>query len=124
MRFGASYPITPATTIMEILRAELPKYGGLFVQTEDELAAVSMALGFSYSGYLAVTGSSGQRVCTGRSQRRSSQRSSQRSEDQEDDRAGRGGGPPGSTPPVISVYPVPTRLVLRGPGLDRCCRAR
>jgi len=55
----AAYPITPWTSVMEILRTELPKYGGLFVQTEDELAAVSMAIGFSYSGNLAVTGSSG-----------------------------------------------------------------
>lgn len=59
VRYGAAYPITPWTSVMEILRAELPKYGGLFVQTEDELAAVSMAIGFSYSGHLAVTGSSG-----------------------------------------------------------------
>jgi len=59
VRFGAAYPITPWTTVMEHLRAELPKHGGLFVQTEDELAAVTMALGFSYAGHLAVTGSSG-----------------------------------------------------------------
>ena len=44
---------------MEILRSELPKYGGLFVQSEDELAAVSTALGFSLAGYLPVTGSAG-----------------------------------------------------------------
>jgi 2-oxoglutarate ferredoxin oxidoreductase subunit alpha len=59
VRYGAAYPITPWSTIMEILRSELPKYGGLFVQCEDELGAVSMALGFSYSGNLAITGSSG-----------------------------------------------------------------
>jgi len=29
------------------------------VQAEDELGAVSLSLGFSYSGYLAVTGSAG-----------------------------------------------------------------
>jgi 2-oxoglutarate ferredoxin oxidoreductase subunit alpha len=44
---------------MEILRTELPKYGGIFVQCEDEIAAVSTALGFSYTGQLAITGSSG-----------------------------------------------------------------
>jgi 2-oxoglutarate ferredoxin oxidoreductase subunit alpha len=44
---------------MEILRSELPKYGGTFVQCEDELAAVSVAIGASYSGQLAITGSSG-----------------------------------------------------------------
>jgi 2-oxoglutarate ferredoxin oxidoreductase subunit alpha len=59
VRYGAGYPITPWSTVMEILRNELPKYGGLFVQAEDELAAVSLALGFSYSGNLAVTGSAG-----------------------------------------------------------------
>src|SRR6201989_30205 len=59
IRFGAGYPITPWSSVMEILRGELPKYGGLFVQAEDELGAVSIALGFSFSGYLAVTGSAG-----------------------------------------------------------------
>src|SRR5438477_566218 len=59
VRFGAGYPITPWSSVMEVLRSELPKYGGIFVQAEDELASVSIALGFSYSGYLAVTGSAG-----------------------------------------------------------------
>ncbi len=59
VRYGAGYPITPWSSVMETLRRELPKYGGLFVQAEDELAAVSIALGFSYSGNLAVTGSAG-----------------------------------------------------------------
>jgi 2-oxoglutarate/2-oxoacid ferredoxin oxidoreductase subunit alpha len=59
VRFGAGYPITPWSSIMETLRRELPKYGGIFVQAEDELGAVSLALGFSFSGYLAVTGSAG-----------------------------------------------------------------
>lgn len=59
VRFGAGYPITPWSSIMEILRSELPKYNGLFVQSEDELGAVSMALGFSFAGHLSVTGSAG-----------------------------------------------------------------
>jgi 2-oxoglutarate ferredoxin oxidoreductase subunit alpha len=59
VRYGAAYPITPWSTIMETLRSEFPKYGGLFVQCEDELSAVSMALGFSYAGHLAITGSAG-----------------------------------------------------------------
>jgi 2-oxoglutarate ferredoxin oxidoreductase subunit alpha len=59
VRFGAGYPITPWSSVMETLRRELPKYGGIFVQAEDELAAVSIALGCSYSGWLAVTGSAG-----------------------------------------------------------------
>ncbi len=59
VRHGAGYPITPWSSIMEILRTELPKYGGIFVQCEDEIAAVSTAIGFSYTGRLAITGSSG-----------------------------------------------------------------
>src|SRR5262249_6646663 len=59
IRFGAGYPITPWSDIMELLRRELPKYGGTFVQCEDEIASVSMALGASYAGRVAVTGSSG-----------------------------------------------------------------
>src|SRR6184192_3330217 len=59
VRYGAGYPITPWSSVMEVLRRELPKYGGIFVQAEDELGAVSLSLGFSYSGYLAVTGSAG-----------------------------------------------------------------
>jgi len=59
VRFGAGYPITPWSDIMEILRRELPKYGGTFVQCEDEIAAISMAIGAGYAGRVSVTGSSG-----------------------------------------------------------------
>jgi 2-oxoglutarate ferredoxin oxidoreductase subunit alpha len=59
VRFGAGYPITPWSDIMELLRRELPKYGGMFIQCEDEIASVSMALGGSWGGRVAVTGSSG-----------------------------------------------------------------
>src|SRR5881296_2149292 len=59
VRFGAGYPITPWSDVMELLRRELPKYGGTFVQCEDEIASISMALGASYAGRVAVTGSSG-----------------------------------------------------------------
>ncbi|HEY0862854.1 MAG TPA: 2-oxoacid:acceptor oxidoreductase subunit alpha [Lacunisphaera sp.] len=59
VRHGAAYPITPWSSIMETLRVELPKYGGIFVQCEDEIAAASTALGFAYGGHLAITGSSG-----------------------------------------------------------------
>jgi len=59
VRFGAGYPITPWSDIMELLRRELPKYGGTFVQCEDEIASISTAIGASYAGSVAVTGSSG-----------------------------------------------------------------
>jgi len=59
VRFGAAYPITPWSDIMELLRRELPKYGGSFIQCEDEIASIAMAAGASYAGRVAVTGSSG-----------------------------------------------------------------
>lgn len=59
VRYGSAYPITPWSSIMETLRSELPKYGGIYVQAEDELAAVSMTIGAAYAGHLAVTGSAG-----------------------------------------------------------------
>jgi 2-oxoglutarate ferredoxin oxidoreductase subunit alpha len=59
VRFGAGYPITPWSDVMEILRRELPKYNGTFVQCEDEIASISMAIGAGYAGRVAVTGSSG-----------------------------------------------------------------
>src|SRR6266481_3365781 len=59
VRFGAGYPITPWSDVMEILRRELPKYGGTFVQCEDEIASISMAIGAGYAGRVGVTGSSG-----------------------------------------------------------------
>src|SRR5689334_21518444 len=59
VRFGAGYPITPWSDIMEALRRELPKYGGSFIQCEDEIASISMAIGAGFAGRVAVTGSSG-----------------------------------------------------------------
>lgn len=58
-RFYAGYPITPATDIMEFLAKELPKFGGAVIQAEDEIAALSMVLGASYTGTKAMTASSG-----------------------------------------------------------------
>lgn len=58
-RFYAGYPITPATEIMEWLASHLPEYNGVVVQAEDEIAAVTMAIGASYAGLRAMTGTSG-----------------------------------------------------------------
>lgn len=58
-RFLAGYPITPATEIMEWLTRYMPMYGGKVVQAEDEIAAVSMAVGASFAGVPSMTSSSG-----------------------------------------------------------------
>jgi 2-oxoglutarate ferredoxin oxidoreductase subunit alpha len=53
------YPITPATTILEMLAARLPKQGGRVLQTEDEISAISAAVGAGYAGVRAATATSG-----------------------------------------------------------------
>lgn len=58
-RFMASYPITPASDVMEYLVAKFPKYNGVMVQAEDELSAVNMAIGAAFSGVRSITASSG-----------------------------------------------------------------
>ncbi|GIP33150.1 2-oxoacid:acceptor oxidoreductase subunit alpha [Paenibacillus sp. J2TS4] len=58
-RFMPAYPITPASEIMEYLIKALPKFGGTVIQTEDEIAAVSMAIGASYGGVRSMTASAG-----------------------------------------------------------------
>lgn len=58
-RYFAAYPICPATEIWQWLALRFPEYNGLVVQTEDELAALNMALGASYAGARAMTSTSG-----------------------------------------------------------------
>ncbi|QNO15587.1 2-oxoacid:acceptor oxidoreductase subunit alpha [Alkalicella caledoniensis] len=57
--FYSAYPMTPATGIMSYL-AKLQEDANIVVeQAEDEIAAIIMALGASYGGVRAMTGSSG-----------------------------------------------------------------
>jgi len=58
-RFFAAYPICPATEIWQWLTIYLPQFNGVVIQTEDELAALNMALGASYAGVRAMTSTSG-----------------------------------------------------------------
>ncbi|WP_349293115.1 2-oxoacid:acceptor oxidoreductase subunit alpha [Cytobacillus spongiae] len=58
-RFMAAYPITPASEIMEYLIKKLPDLGGSVIQTEDEIAAVTMAIGGNYAGVRTLTASAG-----------------------------------------------------------------
>ncbi|MBE0668254.1 MAG: 2-oxoacid:acceptor oxidoreductase subunit alpha [Bacteroidales bacterium] len=56
--FIGSYPITPATGILEDLAAR-KDLGAKSIQAEDEIAGICTALGASYAGHLAVTSTSG-----------------------------------------------------------------
>tara|TARA_B100000686_G_scaffold256923_1_gene268788 strand:- start:301 stop:2151 length:1851 start_codon:yes stop_codon:yes gene_type:complete len=54
----ASYPITPASTLLHAL-ATMKDLGVTTFQAEDEIAAVCAAIGASYAGSIGVTSSSG-----------------------------------------------------------------
>ncbi|MBD8497142.1 2-oxoacid:acceptor oxidoreductase subunit alpha [Paenibacillus arenosi] len=58
-RIMSAYPITPASEVMEYLIKKLPKFGGTVVQTEDEIAAATMAIGANYAGVRTMTASAG-----------------------------------------------------------------
>ncbi|MBI1226508.1 MAG: 2-oxoacid:acceptor oxidoreductase subunit alpha [Bacteroidetes bacterium] len=56
--FYGSYPITPASSILHALSKQ-KNFGVRTFQAEDEIAAVSSAIGASYGGSLGITGTSG-----------------------------------------------------------------
>lgn len=53
------YPITPASSILEMLAKDMPKRGGRVLQTEDEISAVGATIGAGYTGSRAATSTSG-----------------------------------------------------------------
>jgi len=59
LKFFAGYPITPATDIMEWLERRLPRFDGIMIQAEDEIASAGMAIGASFAGVKAMTATSG-----------------------------------------------------------------
>ncbi len=59
LKFYAAYPMTPASGILHYL-AEVERKAGIVVKhTEDEIAAINYAIGASFAGARAMTGSSG-----------------------------------------------------------------
>ena len=59
LQFYAGYPITPQTEVLEYLSYRMPELGRIFVQAENEIAAISMVYGTSATGLRSMTGSSG-----------------------------------------------------------------
>jgi len=58
-----AYPMTPSTSVMNVLAGCGPEMGIAVEQVEDEIAALNAALGASYGGARAATGSSGAGIC-------------------------------------------------------------
>jgi 2-oxoglutarate ferredoxin oxidoreductase subunit alpha len=59
LRFYSAYPMSPSTVIMETLASKGAEAGIVVEQAEDEIAAINMAIGASYAGARAMTGTSG-----------------------------------------------------------------
>lgn len=58
-KFYSAYPMTPSTSIMNYLAGKMHEAGIVVEQAEDEIAAINMAIGASYAGVRAMTGTSG-----------------------------------------------------------------
>jgi len=58
-KFYSAYPMTPASSILHYLASKEYDYDIIVKQTEDEIAAVLMAIGASFAGVRAMTGTSG-----------------------------------------------------------------
>jgi pyruvate ferredoxin oxidoreductase alpha subunit len=51
--------MTPWTDVFTIMSQNLPRFGGISEQVEDEIAAAALAIGASHTGVKAMSGSSG-----------------------------------------------------------------
>jgi 2-oxoglutarate ferredoxin oxidoreductase subunit alpha len=58
-RFFCGYPITPATELAEAMSMRLPQVGGVYLQAEDECAAMHICIGASLGGMKSMTATSG-----------------------------------------------------------------
>ncbi len=58
-KFYSAYPMTPSTSIMDYLASKMLDAEIVVEQAEDEIAAINMAIGASYAGARAMTGTSG-----------------------------------------------------------------
>jgi len=59
LQFYSAYPMSPSTSILEYLAQTAKETGILVEQAEDEIAAINMAIGASFAGGRAMTGTSG-----------------------------------------------------------------
>jgi 2-oxoglutarate ferredoxin oxidoreductase subunit alpha len=57
--FFASYPITPASSILHYMNEFVPEVGGLVIQGEDEIASMGFCIGASMAGRRVMTSTSG-----------------------------------------------------------------
>jgi len=58
-KFMSSYPMTPATSIMQYFVSKENEYNLVMKQTEDEISAINMAIGAGYAGVRSMAATSG-----------------------------------------------------------------
>ncbi len=58
-KFYSAYPMTPSTGVMNYLAKKSKEHNIVVEQAEDEISAINMAIGASFAGVRAMTGSSG-----------------------------------------------------------------
>lgn len=63
MQFSAIYPMTPTSNILHYLAANQDKFGYIYKQPEDEIAAINMAIGASFAGARSMVATSGGGFC-------------------------------------------------------------
>jgi len=57
-KFFAGYPITPQNEVPEYMSRHIWDWGGVFIQSESEIAAINMVMGAAAAGARAMTSSS------------------------------------------------------------------
>lgn len=58
-KYFAGYPITPASSILENMVKNIENFGGVAVQTEDEISAINSVIGAALAGVRSMTATSG-----------------------------------------------------------------
>ncbi len=58
-RFYSAYPMTPSTAVLNYMAAKSRRHSLVVEQAEDEIAAINMAIGASFAGVRAMTGTAG-----------------------------------------------------------------
>ncbi len=59
VKFAAGYPMTPGSSVLTYLADHAEKFGLVFKQAEDEIAAVNMLIGAGFAGARAIAATSG-----------------------------------------------------------------
>ena len=63
LQFLAAYPMTPSTGVMNYIAAHADRFNVVVEQAEDEISALNMVLGASFTGARAMTTTSGGGFC-------------------------------------------------------------